>query len=154
MFIENAMMAFFYYKKAAELKPNDAFIYISLGNIYETQSKYQDALDAYNQATKLFPEYKYNYLNIANVQTQMKDYKDAISNYNLFLETYAQHAEARKSLANTYFVSGDYEKAAAEYDTLYAKNPQNFPVAVNFAIFLVNDAYGFFSWKEREKIQT
>ena len=35
-----------------------------------------------------------------------------------------------------------------------AKNPQNFPVAVNFAIFLVNDAYGFFSWKEREKIQT
>ena len=28
------------------------------------------------------------------------------------------------------------------------------PVAVNFAIFLLNDLYGFISWKKREVLQT
>ena len=32
-------------------------------------------------------------------------------------------------------------------------NPVYIPVIVNFVIFFINDMYGFFSWKKREKIQ-
>lgn len=32
------------------------------------------------------------------------------------------------------------------------ENPVYIPVAVNFAIFLFNDLYGFISWKKREKV--
>lgn len=34
------------------------------------------------------------------------------------------------------------------------ENPAYNPVAVNFAIFLLNDLYGFISWKKREVLQT
>ena len=34
------------------------------------------------------------------------------------------------------------------------ENPAYIPVAVNFAIFLLNDLYGFVSWKKREVLQT
>ena len=34
------------------------------------------------------------------------------------------------------------------------ENPAYIPVAVNFAIFLLNDLYGFISWKKREVLQT
>ena len=30
------------------------------------------------------------------------------------------------------------------------KDPAYLPVVVNFAIFFVNDLYGFFRWKKRE----
>lgn len=30
------------------------------------------------------------------------------------------------------------------------KNPEYIPVVVNFSVFLVNDAYSFYSWKKRE----
>ena len=30
-------------------------------------------------------------------------------------------------------------------------NPVYFPVIINFAIFLINDLYGFFSWRKRER---
>lgn len=33
------------------------------------------------------------------------------------------------------------------------KNPAYIPVAVNFAIFFLNDLYGFVSWKKREAMQ-
>lgn len=33
------------------------------------------------------------------------------------------------------------------------KNPAYIPVAVNFAIFFLNDLYGFVSWKRREAVQ-
>ena len=33
-------------------------------------------------------------------------------------------------------------------------NPAYIPVAVNFAIFLLNDLYGFISWKKRKVLQT
>lgn len=33
------------------------------------------------------------------------------------------------------------------------KNPVYLPMVVNFAVFFLNDMYGFFSWKKREKIQ-
>ena len=33
------------------------------------------------------------------------------------------------------------------------KNPAYIPVAVNFAIFFLNDLYGFISWKKREAVQ-
>ena len=33
------------------------------------------------------------------------------------------------------------------------KNPAYIPVAVNFAIFFLNDLYGFVSWKKREAVQ-
>lgn len=32
------------------------------------------------------------------------------------------------------------------------ENPVYFPVIINFIIFLINDLYGFFSWRRREKI--
>lgn len=32
-------------------------------------------------------------------------------------------------------------------------DPQYIPVAVNFAIFFINDMYGFISWKKREHLQ-
>ena len=34
------------------------------------------------------------------------------------------------------------------------ENPAYIPVVVNFAIFLLNDLYGFVSWKKREVLQT
>ena len=34
------------------------------------------------------------------------------------------------------------------------ENPAYIPVAVNFAIFLLNDLYGFISWKKRKVLQT
>lgn len=33
------------------------------------------------------------------------------------------------------------------------ENPVYIPVIVNFVIFFINDMYGFFSWKKREKFQ-
>lgn len=37
--------------------------------------------------------------------------------------------------------------------TASLSDPQYIPVAVNFAIFFINDMYGFISWKKREHLQ-
>ena len=34
------------------------------------------------------------------------------------------------------------------------KDPAYLPVAVNFTLFFVNDLYGFFRWKQRERRET
>lgn len=34
------------------------------------------------------------------------------------------------------------------------KDPAYAPVVVNFAIFFLNDLYGFVSWRKRERLQT
>ena len=66
------------YNKVIKLKPDDAFVHISIGSIYENQGKYKDALASYNKALDIFPEYKYNYFNIGNAQYQLRQYNDAI----------------------------------------------------------------------------
>mgnify|MGYP003318693141 FL=1 len=63
------------YKKAVKLRPNDAFIYISMGNILQTIGDYENAYNSFKQAQTIYPEYKYNYLNLANVEYFRKNYK-------------------------------------------------------------------------------
>ena len=41
------------YKKALELRSNDAFIYVSLGNIYQITNNNKEALSAYKKALEL-----------------------------------------------------------------------------------------------------
>ena len=33
------------------------------------------------------------------------------------------------------------------------KDPSYIPMVINFAVFFLNDLYGFYSWKKREKVQ-
>ena len=45
-------------------------------------------------------------------------------------------------------------RAHRAMDHASMENSAYIPVAVNFAIFLLNDLYGFISWKKREVLQT
>lgn len=124
------------YKKASELRPNDAFIYVSLGGIYHTTGDNDKALEAYNKAMELCPEYKYNYVNIANVELAKKNYTDAEDYYNKFLELYPENDEARANLAEAYFMDDKSDKACEIFQVMYSKNPAGFKEYVKYGTAL------------------
>ncbi len=106
-------------KKAVKLRPNDAFIYISMGSILQTIGDYENAYNAFKQAQTIYPEYKYNYLNLANIEYFRKNYTSAIDNYNTFLNAYPDHMEANENLANVYSITNEHSKACDIYAALY-----------------------------------
>ena len=99
--------------------PNDAFIYISMGNILQTIGDYENAYKAFNQAQVIYPEFKYNYLNMANIEYFRKNYKNAIEYYNAFLSSYPDHLEASENLANVYYLANQSDKSCEIYSALY-----------------------------------
>ncbi|MBI5206167.1 MAG: tetratricopeptide repeat protein [Candidatus Firestonebacteria bacterium] len=83
------------FKKASEIKPDDARIYFSLGNVYNVKGMHKEAVDAYKQCLKLNPQFskaRYMLKLLSDEQVEKSDQiKDNIveeiaSTYKLGLE--------------------------------------------------------------------
>ena len=105
---------------------SDAFIFVSLGNIYQTLGDNENALMVYKKAMELCPEYKYNLVNLANVELAQKHYTEAEDYYNRFLTLYPDNDDARANLAESYYMNNKPEQACEIFAAMYEKNPTAF----------------------------
>ena len=73
--------AILYYKKAIELRPNDAHAYNNLGNAYKEIGSYSNAINAYNNAIRLKPDYSSAHYNLGIVYQKDDDFNSALESY-------------------------------------------------------------------------
>lgn len=107
----NYSMAVEKIKKAIELSPDEAILFIKLGGIYSEMGDWQNALVAYKKAIKLKPNDAVVYISIGNILQQQHDYENAFSAYNQALTIFPEYKYNYLNLANVKFLQGDNQEA-------------------------------------------
>jgi len=78
-------------KKAIELSPDEAILYIKLGGIYAEIGDWQNALVAYKKAVKIKPNDAVVYISIGNILQQQQDYDNAFAAYNQAMAIFPEY---------------------------------------------------------------
>ena len=114
----NYSMAVEKIKKAIELSPDEAILFIKLGGIYSEMGDWQNALVAYKKAIKLKPNDAVVYISIGNILQQQHDYENAFSAYNQALTIFPEYKYNYLNLANVKFLQGDNLMMSKQEKTL------------------------------------
>lgn len=80
--------------KAIQLKPEDAFYFMSRGVVKDALGEHDDAIDDYNQAIKLDPENILAYDARAHTKNHIGDYKGAKDDYSKILKIDPNNSDA------------------------------------------------------------
>ena len=104
-------------KKAIELSPDEAILYIKLGGIYSEMGDWQNALVAYKKAVKIKPNDAVVYISIGNILQQQHDYDNAFAAYNQALTIFPEYKYNYLNLANVKFLQGDNQEAIKYFKT-------------------------------------
>ncbi|UKI42676.1 MAG: hypothetical protein L6V95_07375 [Candidatus Melainabacteria bacterium] len=121
-----------------KLQPNDAFLYISVGNVYELKHDYTNAYNSYLEALRIYPDYTYNYVNIANTAYLLGDFASATEYYKRFLSNYPDNVEAQRKFGLLLYENKRPSKMLlAVYGKLYTDNPNGFKQFSNYGLALL-----------------
>ena len=108
-----------------KIKPNDAELYESLGNIHGLMQKPAEALAYYTKAIELEPtKYSY-YLNRGITNSMLKNFDQAIQDYNTAVTQGAPLSEVIVNRAFTYLSAGKTEEAITDYRQILATMPND-----------------------------
>lgn len=108
-----------------KIKPNDAELYESLGNIHGLMQKPAEALAYYSKAIELEPgKYSY-YLNRGITNSMLQNYAQAILDYNTAVDKGAPLDEVIVNRAFTYLSAGRTEEAIADYQKILTFLPND-----------------------------
>lgn len=125
-------------RKIAEdiIRKNTKFApaYVTLGNIYYLNYKYEMARFIYQKAI----EQDYNsgdvYTNIGIITSRLDDKKNSIGFFTSAVEKSPGNPEARNNLGEYYLSVGDYEGALKEFNEALRLNPKMVQAMINLAI--------------------
>lgn len=109
---------------AAELYPDNQFVFVNRGNIYSDYLKdYKRAIDDYNKTIELNDKFSWPYLNRALVYRKLNRNDDALVDYNKALELDPHYSSAYNSRAWMYCQQGKYEEALVDIDKALELKP-------------------------------
>ena len=112
------------YKKASELKPQDADEYTERGTTRQDSGNYQGAIADFNKAIEIDPKHSSAYLHRAVIRLQLGDYQLALSDSNKAIQLDPQFAEAYFLLGTLKLKQKDYNGAVDAYTKAIKIYPQ------------------------------
>nr|MCU0608594.1 tetratricopeptide repeat protein [Chitinispirillaceae bacterium] len=118
----NCEQALIHYKKAADLKKNDAQIQINIGNVYTTLGQYTDALAAYRQALNS-PQRAIALYNVFLVYVKKRDKELAEKTLVQLAQEFASSSNTKRAQADMAVWNGDTAGATSIIENLSDKEP-------------------------------
>ena len=101
--------------QAAELYPDNEFIFVNRGNIYNDNFRdYEAAIADYNKSLEINPKFSWAYHNRALAYGRLKRWDEAIADYGRALEIDQNYASAYNGRAWSYCKIGEYEAAVID----------------------------------------
>lgn len=132
------------YNRAAEIDPNDEYIYYYRGNTYYDLKRYDMAHIDYSLAIDIDPEFAEAYNRRGDVYHVLKQYKQAINEYNQAILFDPSNANVYNSRAVAYDNLKQYEQAIADYTQAIRIDP-------NFALFYYHRGIAFSNRREKAR---
>ncbi len=141
-------------KQQQKLQPTNASLYVTLGNVYERQNKFEDADEQFTSAIDNLPPQVGAITKLGNSFIQ-------VAKYDLAIRTYEHGGKLLKNpglfsynLADLYRRKGDNEKMIEQYLTSLHHNPQRLSsIKSIFQRFLGREDYPILQEKLYEFIQ-
>lgn len=100
------------FNQAAELYPDNEFIFVNRGNIYNDRVRdYEAAIADYNKSLEINPKFSWAYHNRALAYGRLKRWDEAIADYGRALEMDQNYASAYNGRAWSYCQIGEFETA-------------------------------------------
>lgn len=101
--------------KAAELYPDNQYIFVNRGNIYNNHFRdYEAAIADYNKTIEINNKFSWPYLNRAIAYGRLKRWDEAIVDYGRALEIDQNYASAYNGRAWSYCKIGKFEEALVD----------------------------------------
>ena len=130
--------------QAKELDPNNASIYMLIGDIYAKQKITPAAIDQYKKATDLDPKNLEILIKLAEAQKKNRQYNDAANSYQAVLNLDSMNITALNGLGSIYYRAKIYLKAL-DY---IAKLTKLFPDSIDYEVKFVKCLSEAQRWQE------
>ncbi len=111
------------YRKALEIKPDDAGTLLNLGMTYSNAGDLESAIVCYQQASNLAPEAAMIFVNWGIALRRKNDAAGAIEKYQKALAINPHLALPHFNLGNVYYEREDFAQAIAAYEKAVALDP-------------------------------
>jgi tetratricopeptide (TPR) repeat protein len=112
-----------FYNSAISQNSNSDFAHIHRGYLYNTQGRYDKAMDDFTKTIQINPGYAEAYNNRGIIYGSQGEYDKAINDYTKAIELKPAIAEAYNNRGLAYGYLGMYEKAIADYLKVIEINP-------------------------------
>ncbi|MGH7600771.1 MAG: tetratricopeptide repeat protein, partial [bacterium] len=116
----NAVVTF---RKALEIKPDDATTLLNLGMIYSNSGDWENALACYQQAANLTPDNAMILVNWGIALRRQGNAHAAVGTYHKAIDINPHQALAHFNLGNLYYESGDFAQAIPAYEKAVELDP-------------------------------
>ena len=112
------------YNQAAEIYPDNQFVFVNRGNIYNNHLRdYDAAIADYNKTIELNPKFSWPYMNRAIALGRLKRWDEAIADYGRAIELDQNYAAAYNGRAWSYCQIGKFEEAIIDADRALKLKP-------------------------------
>ena len=112
--------------QAAEDYPDNQFIFVNRGNIYNNHVRdYERAIADYNKTIEINPKFSWSYLNRGIAYGRLKRWEDAIEDYGRAIELDQNYANAYNGRAWSYCQINKFEEALADINKALHLKPND-----------------------------
>jgi tetratricopeptide (TPR) repeat protein len=95
--------------------PNASLLHNTLGNVYASLGRYQDAIEAIKQAIRIEPDLAEAHYDLGVAYGKLGRWQDAVEAYKQAIRIKPNYAEAHNNLGNVYPRLGRYQDAIEAY---------------------------------------
>ncbi len=115
-------------KQGLAIDPGMPEAHYTLGNVYRTQGRIDEALNEYKEASKLDPEYSEAFAGVGLVNMNKGQWADAVTAFKQAIQLSSGNSTAHYGLGRTYFKQGLYDEALKELNTSLYQHRESAPV--------------------------
>lgn len=121
------------FKKALEIKPDNAEARYNMGLVYLDQKLYDLALDEFKMAVKINPNHSDARNNIGWLYFNNKEFSKAEREWKQALTINPYHTKVLNNLGVLYYVTKEYQKALHKFQSIASLQPDNEDVKFKIA---------------------
>lgn len=115
-------------KQGLAIDPGMPEAHYTLGNVYRSQGKIDEALSEYKEASRLDPEYSEAFAGVGLVNMNKGQWADAVTAFKQAIALSPGNSTAHYGLGRTYFKQGLYDDALKELNTSLYQHRESAPV--------------------------
>lgn len=112
------------YRRAIELRSNDAFLHFNFGNVLLRQGKSLEAEEQYLRALEFQPGYVECHVNLGNALVFQDRVEEGVEQYRKALELDPTQTDARANLVSLLLATGKVAEAERLYENALESDPQ------------------------------
>jgi len=122
-----------YLFRAKEISPNDASIYLALGDVYIRKNDFKNALASYNKALSLNPTSPLAKINIGNIYVRAANLNAARPYLDEARQIDSTFAPVYRELGELYTMAGQFNLAKANFRKFLDLSGNNTPAKIQYA---------------------